>query len=88
MAKVLEMTKKKKTKDQYKFEHNKDWRSRLARLEKKRKKNPDITNDRDHPVFNTQHDGKSLNHFKNPPAWAIKEAKELKDKNKIIAKSP
>ncbi len=81
------MTRKKKNKGQHKNKHNKDWKSKLARIEKKRKKRQEVPNDRDQIVFNPLREGRAPNHFKEVPPLYREEFKELQEKHKVIEKN-
>ncbi len=76
------MTRKKKDKDQYKFEYNKDWKSRLAKIQKKKK--AEIPNDRDQIVFNPLREGRAPHHFKRPSPMIEDDVKKFKENTKVI----
>lgn len=76
------MTRKKKNKDQYKFEYKKDWKSRLAKIQKKKKAK--IPNDRDQIVFNPLREGRAPHHFRRPSPMVEDDVKKFKENTKII----
>ncbi|CAG0967112.1 hypothetical protein METP2_01166 [Methanosarcinales archaeon] len=78
------MTRKKINKDIYKFEYKKDWKNRLAKIQKKKNKKAKIPNDRDHIVFNPLREGRAPHHFRRPSPMVEDDLKKFKENTKII----